>query len=88
MYFNLILVLNGLFFSLFLFASSSSALHLSFEPKFIIVFNTGIPKGFHAHNDTDLWDRGSIDLAGSGAVLGTTIGLFDRLRHAVAWKDS
>ena len=36
-----------------------SALHLSYEPKFIIV-NTGIPKRFHARNDTDLWDRGSI----------------------------
>ena len=59
MYFNLILVLKGFFFTFF-FASSSSALHLSYESKFIIVVNTGIPKRFHAHNDTDLWDRGSI----------------------------
>ena len=29
-----------------------------------------------------------VDTAGSDAVLGRTLGLFDRLRDAVAWKDS
>ena len=61
MYFNLILVLNVFLFLLFLFASTLSALHFSYEPKFIIV-NTGIPKRFHAHNDTDLWDRESMQI--------------------------
>lgn len=39
------------------FSSSSSALHLSDDPNFVIVVDTGIPKRFHAHDDTEIWGK-------------------------------
>lgn len=40
------------------FASGSSALQLSNEPKLEFILNTAEPERFQAHNDTYLWSRG------------------------------
>ena len=46
----------------FFFASALSALHLYNEPKFMVIGDPVILEQYHAHDASELWDRGSIEL--------------------------